>query len=63
MDPIETTQPYLSSVTVEATGCIHREDWSTYVEIRFNQDLSTPLIEALQNGEHLTVTFAVRPKA
>jgi hypothetical protein len=48
--------------SVEAIGRISVSDWQTYVEIQFGEDLPHQVIEALQNGESLTVTFQVIPQ-
>lgn len=48
--------------TVEAMGRIHVSDWQTYVAIWFGEDLPTQMIDALQNGDRVTVTFQVSSK-
>ena len=60
---MQTKQPYSLPVTVEANGRIHLDDWYTYVEIKFEQELSVPLVEALQSGKYITVTLQVCPEA
>ena len=44
---------------VEAIGRIHVSDWQTHIEIWFGADLPQQMIDALQNGARITVTFQV----
>ncbi len=51
-----------AAVTVEAHGRRDLADWSTYLDLWFNQELPAPLIEAVQRGAQLTLTFQLSPK-
>ena len=55
---METT-PCPSPATVEAIGRIHVSDWQTYVEIWFGEELPKQMMDALQHGKRITVTFQI----